>query len=86
MPEKDRFVNELFRVTKPGGRMIIVTWCHRELKPGEQKLAPWEERLLHKISKGEHVSLLFCSANYVNHFPFHLALHSIFSARMGSTF
>lgn len=58
MPEKERFVNELFRVTKPGGRIIIVTWCHRELKPGEKSLAPWEEKLLHKISKGEYRSQL----------------------------
>ena len=85
MPEKDRFVNELFRVTKPGGRMIIVTWCHRELKPGETSLAPWEEKLLHKISKGE-LSVFSCSTNYVNQFPLHFALHSIFSARMGSPF
>jgi tocopherol O-methyltransferase len=29
MPDKKDFVNELFRVTAPGGRIIIVTWCHR---------------------------------------------------------
>lgn len=26
MPDKARFVNELARVTAPGGRVIIVTW------------------------------------------------------------
>ena len=26
MPDKRRFVNELVRVTAPGGRVIIVTW------------------------------------------------------------
>lgn len=54
MPDKKRFVNELFRVTKPDGRIIIVTWCHRELRPGETKLAPWELKLLKKISTGTH--------------------------------
>lgn len=29
MPEKPRFVSELVRVCAPGGRVIIVTWCHR---------------------------------------------------------
>lgn len=54
MPDKKRFVNELFRVTKPDGRIIIVTWCHRELRPGESKLASWELKLLNKISTGMH--------------------------------
>ena len=30
--------NELFRVAMPGGRIIIVTWCHRDLEPGETSL------------------------------------------------
>lgn len=29
MPEKETFVRELARVALPGGRIIIVTWCHR---------------------------------------------------------
>ena len=29
MPDKQRFVGELARVAAPGGRIIIVTWCHR---------------------------------------------------------
>ncbi len=29
MPNKERFVGELARVCAPGGRIIIVTWCHR---------------------------------------------------------
>ena len=28
-PDKERFVGELARVCAPGGRIIIVTWCHR---------------------------------------------------------
>jgi SAM-dependent methyltransferase len=34
MPDKAQFVSELSRVAKPGGRVIIVTWCHRDLEPG----------------------------------------------------
>lgn len=31
MPDKARFVGELARVCMPGGRIIIVTWCHRSV-------------------------------------------------------
>ena len=50
MPDKTKFVNELMRVVAPGGRIIIVTWCHRELKQGESSLEPRELRLLDKIN------------------------------------
>ncbi|KIZ03430.1 Methyltransferase type 11 [Monoraphidium neglectum] len=38
MPNKPQFVRELARVCAPGGRVIIVTWCHRVLQPGEERL------------------------------------------------
>lgn len=44
MPDKRQFVSELTRVVKPGGRVIIVTWCHRDLEAGEAGLKPREER------------------------------------------
>ena len=43
MPDKVKFLQECYRVLKPGGRMIFVTWCHRPttlatpLTPDEQK-------------------------------------------------
>jgi threonine dehydrogenase-like Zn-dependent dehydrogenase len=40
---KPQFVNELVRVCAPGGRIIIVTWCHRVLQEGEQGLRPDEK-------------------------------------------
>jgi tocopherol O-methyltransferase len=48
MPDKQRFVVELVRICAPGGRVIVVTWCHRELAAGET-LLPEEEDLLKKI-------------------------------------
>ncbi|MBF2015756.1 MAG: methyltransferase domain-containing protein [Rivularia sp. T60_A2020_040] len=33
MPDKNRFLQECYRVLKPGGKLILVTWCHR---PTEQ--------------------------------------------------
>ena len=50
MPDKKQFFNELFRITAPGGRIIIVTWCHRELKNGETRLTDKETRLLNRIN------------------------------------
>ncbi|MBD2363815.1 methyltransferase domain-containing protein [Anabaena minutissima FACHB-250] len=29
MPDKTRFMQECYRVLKPGGTFIMVTWCHR---------------------------------------------------------
>jgi tocopherol O-methyltransferase len=29
MPDKTKFLEECYRVLKPGGTMIVVTWCHR---------------------------------------------------------
>lgn len=52
MPNKESFMKELYRVTAPGGRILIVTWCHRELRPGEADITPKEKRLLDKINKG----------------------------------
>lgn len=43
MPDKVKFMRECYRVLKPGGKFIMVTWCHRPtdhspLTPDEQKL------------------------------------------------
>lgn len=55
MPDKSQFVNELFRVAAPGGRIIIVTWCHRDLQPGEGSLSKKEEKLLAKINRAYYL-------------------------------
>lgn len=49
MPDKERFVDELVRVAMPGGRVIIVTWCHRVLEDGEAGLTADEQALLDDI-------------------------------------
>ena len=30
MPDKKRYVQEMARVLKPGGKMVIATWCQRD--------------------------------------------------------
>ena len=42
MPDKAKFMQECYRVLKPGGKLILVTWCHRPvdtypLNASEQK-------------------------------------------------
>jgi len=55
MPDKEKFVNELFRVATPGGRIIIVTWCHRDLEVGEESLNKKEVKLLAKINRAYYL-------------------------------
>jgi tocopherol O-methyltransferase len=70
MPDKRQFMSELVRIVRPGGRLLIVTWCHRELQPGEESLSPRELRLLEKINRGElildlsHLYIYFFFYNY----------------------
>lgn len=65
MPDKQKFLNELFRVTAPNGRIIIVTWCHRELAAGEQSLQKWELQLLNRISKAYYLPQWVPASEYV---------------------
>ena len=55
MPDKQQFVNELLRVATPGGRIIIVTWCHRDLETHEDGLTPKEQKLLAKINRAYYL-------------------------------
>jgi tocopherol O-methyltransferase len=66
MPDKQKFVGELARVAAPGGTIIIVTWCHRDLSPSEQSLAPKEQKLLNKICDSYYLPAWCSTSDYVN--------------------
>lgn len=66
MPHKGTFVKELFRVAQPGGRILIVTWCHRDLNPGETELTKSEERLLKKINRAYYLPKWCSVSDYVD--------------------
>jgi tocopherol O-methyltransferase len=66
MPDKKKFVNELFRVAQPGGRIILVTWCHRDLEEGETTLKPWEDTLLKKINRAYYLPQWCSVQDYVD--------------------
>jgi tocopherol O-methyltransferase len=66
MPDKAKFVDELFRVATPGGRVIIVTWVHRDLEDGETQLTKKEEKLLAKINRAYYLPRWCSGQNYVD--------------------
>lgn len=49
MPNKAQFLQEAWRMLKPGGRLILATWCHRPLNPGNGPLTADERRHLQAI-------------------------------------
>lgn len=65
MPNKEKFVGELARVAAPGGTIILVTWCHRNLSPSEESLTPEEKELLNKICKAFYLPAWCSTADYV---------------------
>lgn len=46
MPDKAKFLQECYRVLKPGGTFVMATWCHR---PTPEPLTAHEQKHLKKI-------------------------------------
>eukprot|EP00475_Leptophrys_vorax_P033151 TRINITY_DN51871_c0_g1_i1.p1 TRINITY_DN51871_c0_g1~~TRINITY_DN51871_c0_g1_i1.p1 ORF type:complete len:384 (-),score=-3.94 TRINITY_DN51871_c0_g1_i1:188-1339(-) len=67
MPQKEKFVGELARVAAPGGRVIIVTWCHRNLDvaAGETELKADEKALLQRICDAYYLPAWCSPDDYV---------------------
>lgn len=49
----------------PGGRIIIVTWCHRDLSPSEESLRQEEKDLLNRICSAYYLPAWCSTADYV---------------------
>jgi tocopherol O-methyltransferase len=47
MPDKAKFLQECYRILKPGGKLILVTWCHRPIE--NSPLTVDEQKLLQEI-------------------------------------
>jgi len=71
MPNKAAWLAECKRVLKPGGRMLMATWTHRDTPalvcghPDNQDLTAKERKLLSKISKYYHLPDWVSTADYV---------------------
>ncbi len=48
MPDKVKFLQECYRVLKPGGKLILATWCHRPLSEANP-LSIYEQKELQEI-------------------------------------
>ncbi|MGL5080993.1 MAG: methyltransferase domain-containing protein [Microcoleaceae cyanobacterium] len=49
MPNKIRFLQECYRVLKPGGLLLMATWCHRPVGGGAKQLTEAERKHLAEI-------------------------------------
>jgi tocopherol O-methyltransferase len=49
MPDKTQFLAECYRVLRPGGKLILATWCHRSTDSVAGALTKDEERHLGEI-------------------------------------
>jgi tocopherol O-methyltransferase len=48
-PDKRKFLQEAYRILKPGGTLLMATWCHRPLDEKEGQLTDDERRHLAEI-------------------------------------
>lgn len=51
MPDKQQFLQECYRVLKPGGTFLMATWCHRPAQPPHPPLTADEQNHLANIYK-----------------------------------
>ncbi len=49
MPDKEKFLQECYRVLKPGGTFLMATWCHRPITPATGVLTADEKQHLEEI-------------------------------------
>jgi tocopherol O-methyltransferase len=49
MPDKVKFLQECHRVLKPGGLLLMATWCHRPISPPNPPLTTDEQKHLAEI-------------------------------------
>lgn len=66
MPDKQQFMAECHRVLRPGGRLIMATWCHREATPPQLPLTSKEQDLLSSLYDLYHLPYIVSLADYVS--------------------
>jgi tocopherol O-methyltransferase len=64
MPDKQAFLQECYRVLKPGGKLLLVTWCHRPASPPDPPLTEPERQHLEKIYQVYHLPYVISLPDY----------------------
>lgn len=62
MPDKACFLAECVRVLRPGGTLILATWCHRPI--GNQPLTPSEQQALAQLYRLYHLPYVIALDDY----------------------
>ena len=61
MPDKGGFVDACMRMLRPGGRLVMATWCHR---PAPDGLTAEEEAFLDDLCEAYHLPYLISIDHY----------------------
>ena len=61
IPDKERLLRLFYEQLRPGGQLLLVTWCHRNVPPD---LGVPEHRLLERICRNYHLPPLISLSAY----------------------
>ncbi len=65
MPDKEQFLRECYRVLKPGGTFLLVTWCHRNTDLPAGALTASEQKHLAEIYRVYRLPYVISLRDYV---------------------
>ena len=64
MPDKLKFLQECYRLLKPGGTFLMATWCHRPIHTLAGPLTKSEERHLDRLYELYHLPYVISLSGY----------------------